>query len=193
VWLRARLACAARAADLLEQKERVLRREQRRLDVLVGQTRAAWESSCAEAMQWAARTAVLRGRRAIALAGVPAPARAELRWRNSMGAYYPAEAACRLPPARSPSELAGTAALAATEDAHRRALGCAVEHAATQRAVAEVARELRATQRRLRMLEHEWIPALESAMRALDVALEERERDDIARARWARDRGGALE
>lgn len=193
MWLRGRLASAGRAADLLEQKERVLLREQRRLDVLVGQTRTAWESSCAEAMRWAARTAVLRGRRVIALAGVPAPARAQLRWRNSMGAYYPAEAECRLPAARPSSEISGTAALAATEDAHRKALECAVEHAATQRAVAEVARELRATRRRLRMIEHEWMPALESAMRALDVALEERERDDIARARWARDRTGALE
>ena len=65
LWLAERLGTASRAADLLEQKERVLTREQRRLVVLQRATRAAWERAWRESQTWVARTVMLRGRRVI--------------------------------------------------------------------------------------------------------------------------------
>jgi V/A-type H+/Na+-transporting ATPase subunit D len=192
VWLRSRVDAAARAATLLEQKERVLVREQRRLAVLARHTEAEWEAACAEALPWVARATALRGRQAVDLGAAVMPAAAELRWRNSMGAYYPAEASCQLPPSRPLAALTGTVAMREADRAHRHALGCAVQHAATRRAVAEVDRELRATRQRLRMIKRRWVPALREAQHVLDLALEDEERDDIIRVRSMLDsEGGA--
>jgi len=186
LWLSDRLDLARRAADLLVQKERVLLREQRRLVVLHDRTRTQWEDACRDAQTWMARAAALRGRRVVGLQRRDGEAAAELVWRNSMGAFYPAEARCSLPDADPSLELAGTSAMTEATRAHRRALVCAVEHAATLRAVGEVERELAATRRRLRMLERHWTPALRAALHDLDVELEERERDDVVHARWSR-------
>ena len=183
LWLAERLQTATRAADLLEQKERVLTHEQRRLLVLERANRAAWERSWRECQTWVARAAMLRGRRVIALTARPEAAAVDLVWRNSMGAYYPAEAACRLPDEAPLGEIAGTAAMPETVRAHRDALERAVELAATERAVREVERELRATRRRLRMLQHQWVPSLGAALHAVDIELEERERDDRSHGR----------
>jgi vacuolar-type H+-ATPase subunit D/Vma8 len=186
LWLAERLETAARAADLLEQKEQVLIREQRRLLVLERATRAAWENAWRESQRWIGRVAVLRGRRAISLGAPRSFTTVELIWRNSMGASYPAEASCRLPDAGPVAEIAGTAAMGGAVHAHRKAVESAVQHAATGRATREVDRELRATRRRLRTLRHHWMPAIAEALHAVDIELEERERSDIAHARWAR-------
>jgi vacuolar-type H+-ATPase subunit D/Vma8 len=106
-----------------------------------------------------------------------------------MGAYYPAEATCRLPDDLPVAEIAGTAAMVHTVRAHRDALERAVQHAATNRAVREVDRELLATRRRLRTLQRQWIPALLAALNSVDIELEERERDDVVHARWAHTKG----
>ena len=116
-------------------------------------------------------------------------ATADLVWRNSMGADHPAEATCSLPEADPTADLAGTSAMTEASRADRRALACAVEHAATRRAVTEVERELAATRRRLRVLERHWTPALSAALHDLDFELEERERDDLVHARWSQREG----
>jgi len=185
LWLTDRLDLARRATDLLMQKERVLLREERRLAVLHRRTLADWTDACGEAQVWMARAAALRGTRVIDLLGLPGEAAVELDWRNSMGAYYPAEAACILPDDAPNDDLAGTAAMSGARSAHRRALDSAMQHAATRRAVTEVDRELAATRRRLRMLERHWIPALAAALHDLEFELEERERDDLIHSRWS--------
>ena len=189
LWLVDRLGLARRAADLLTQKERVLLREQRRLVVLHRRTRAEWEQTYRDAQTWIARATALQGRRVVALAGHTGYAAADLVWRNSMGAYYPAEASCSLPDPAGSADLTGTSAMAEAALAHRRALEAAVQHAATRRALAEVDRELTATRRRLRMLERHWTPALTDALHDLDAQLEEREREEHLHARWSRPEG----
>ena len=188
LWLAERLSLARRATDLLVQKERVLLREQRRLVALQRRTRTEWEDACRDAQTWIARAAALRGRRVVGLLGRQGQASADLVWRNSMGAYYPAEAACSLPDDGPVGEFTGTSAMTEAVRAHRRAVECAVQHAATYRAVTEVERELATTRRRLRMLERHWTPALAAALDDLDVELEERERDDAVHTRWAQQR-----
>ena len=132
LWLIDRLDLARRATDLLLQKERVLLREERRLAVLHRRTSADWADACHEAEVWMARAAALRGSRIVDLFGLPGEAAAELVWRNSMGAFYPAEAACILPDQPPNGDFAGTAAMSGARSAHRRALDCAVQHAATR-------------------------------------------------------------
>jgi len=190
LWLADRLGTAARAADLLEQKERVLARERRRLVALEHSTSVAWEQAWRESQLWIARAVTLRGRRAIALATPREVAWVDLSWHNSMGAFYPAAATCRLPEElMRTGELAGTAAMTHAARSHGNALECAVQHGASLRAVREVERELRTTRHRLRMLRRQWIPSLRSSLQAVDIELEERERDDVMQARLAHSRG----
>ena len=191
MWLAERIQTATRAADLLEQKERVLTREQRRLLVLQRADHGEWDAAWRLCQTWIARASILRGRRVISLAAQFSSASVELVWRNSMGADYPAEVTCRLPEERPLGEIAATAAMVETVRADRAALERAVQLAATDRAVREVDRELRATRRRLRMLQRQWIPSLGAALHALDIELEERERDDIIHARWTNALGAA--
>lgn len=192
VWLRVRIDTATRAAELLEQKERVLLREEHRLRVLLHRTESGWNDACREAQIWIARATVLAGRRAISLAADPGGAASELQWRNSMGAYYPSEATCRLPERAALGDRTGTSAMTDAVRAHRHALERAVEHAAAQRAADEVDRELTATRRRRRMLEQRWLPALHTTLHNLEMSLEEHERDDAVHARGARQRKGTL-
>lgn len=186
LWLADRLSLARRAADLLTQKERVLLREQRRLLVLHRRTQTAWEQSYRDAQTWIARATALQGRRVVALSAGTEYAGVNLVWRNSMGAYYPAEASSPLPAVTTRGDLTGTSATAEATNAHRCALEAAVQHAATHRALTEVEREITATRRRLRTLERHWAPALTTALHDLDVQLEEREREDIMHTRWSR-------
>ncbi len=185
LWLADRLATADRAEKLLTQKERVLTREQRRLIVLERAARREWETVWREHQTWIARAVMLRGRRVVPLATPTVTASVEVTWRNSMGAYYPSVAACRLPPLLPAAQLAGTAAMSEATDSGRRGLELGVQHAAARRALDEVERELRASRRRARMLKHQLIPALMDALHRVEFELEERERDDVVYARRA--------
>ncbi|MGA8296609.1 MAG: V-type ATP synthase subunit D, partial [Acidimicrobiales bacterium] len=51
--------------------------------------------------------------------------------------------------------------------------------------------ELRSTNRRLRTIEHHRIPALEDALRVLNLRLEELEREERVVSRWAMKRDRA--
>ncbi|HEY9522971.1 MAG TPA: V-type ATP synthase subunit D, partial [Thermopolyspora sp.] len=68
---------------------------------------------------------------------------------------------------------------------HRTALAAAARHAATARAAAIIGAEVAATRQRIHSLKHRWIPTLEGAMAALDLALDEVERADGVRLRLA--------
>jgi len=53
-----------------------------------------------------------------------------------------------------------------------------------------VEREMAATRRRLRAIQDRWMPRLEEAGRAVAEALEEQEREEGMRMRWAAERLG---
>jgi V/A-type H+-transporting ATPase subunit D len=67
----------------------------------------------------------------------------------------------------------------------------ALDHAAADRALQLVAEELAITQRRLRALEHRWLPYLERSLREVELSLAEQEREDMVRARWVSSRHGS--
>jgi V/A-type H+/Na+-transporting ATPase subunit D len=187
LWLRERLAVAGRAADLLEQKRQALRGEAERLGHLAQDTRSRWEETCREAETWLLRAAMVGGERQFGVveAHLGGASEARIVWRSTMGLAYPWEAECALTPWVDVAGFGETSALRYAIEAHRTALVAAVEHAAAQRAFELVSNELEVTTHRLRAIERRWVPRLEAALDEVEQRLEEREREDVVRARRA--------
>ena len=106
-------------------------------------------------------------------------------WRTSMGVRYPDEVALALPPAPAGIAAIGSAALTQATGAHRAALGAGVRYAAATAALTRVRAELLATRRRLRGVEDRLIPRLEETLRLTELSLDEIEREEGLRLRWA--------
>ncbi len=184
IWLLRRIAVARRGRDVLEQKRSALLREAERLRALRDEARVEWEDAARAAETWWHRAALLAGRRPLELARdlVPGEAEVELRWRNSLGVRYPAEADVEPPPPSGSPR--GSSALAFAAAAHRRALEAAVQLGAAQRSYEATLAEAAATARRLRAIERRWLPEHEHALTRLELELDEVDREDAARVRW---------
>jgi V/A-type H+-transporting ATPase subunit D len=182
-WLVHRLAVASRAAELLDQKARVLRQKAGQLSLLAERTEANWTQSCHEADTWSLRANLLGGQAALRTAADPQSAEVSVTWETTMGVPYPARTQCRLPAAVHDSTWSPAAEGAVA--AHRGALEAGVEHAAALAALRAVEAELSVTRRRLRGVSHRWHPRLESAHAALLLSLEESERAEGVGLRWA--------
>ncbi len=186
LWLVERVETARRAGQLLEHKQQLLRRERRRLAELAERTGRDWQELAVDADRWNTRALVTGGRDELRRAGVAAgTAQVHLDWTTQAGVTYPSAATTTLPP---PPVCAGTSALTQAAAACRRALAAAVEHAAAASALARVDAELVNTVRRLRAIRDRWLPQLEAQLAALNLHLDETEREEITRLRWARRR-----
>lgn len=183
MWLTHRLTVAARAAELLDQKVRVLRQEAARYRLLAENTGVAWTRSCRDAEAWSLRAALVGGQATLRAATDSQEAEAALTWETTMGVSHPEQARCRLPAAPDMLDL-GPATVAAVE-AYRRALEAAVSHAAALAALRAVEKELGATRHRLRAVTDRWMPRLETALAAMVLSLEETERAEGVGLRWA--------
>jgi V/A-type H+-transporting ATPase subunit D len=181
LWLTRRLAVARRGADLLDRKLRILQEETTRLRDAAAQTAAEWDRCCAEAERWLLRASMLGGERAIRLAAEGSAADVTITYGVTMGVRHPDGAACRVPA----SQAWDGPALAATRQAHGRALAAAARHAAAAEALRVVEAEALATRYRLRAVKNRWIPRLEQALAEVSLALEEQELADTARLRLA--------
>ncbi|MGZ4682785.1 MAG: V-type ATP synthase subunit D [Acidimicrobiales bacterium] len=181
-WLEERLGRARHGVALLQRKRDVLRREELRLETLHERTGAEWERCCREAERWMVRALVLGGREALGRARLDgSTTTAAVRWESSMGVTYPGEVVTSLGP---PPSVSGPAALGPATDAYRAATEAAVQHAASVAALSRVRAELTSTSRRLRGIRDRFVPQLEETLRALDLQLEEIEREEITRRRW---------
>jgi V/A-type H+-transporting ATPase subunit D len=177
---------ARRGAELLDEKQRALMRERRRLQPLAAEARRDWERLAVAAERWLTRAAVLGGQHQTELARTGSgPAEVTVRWRAILGVPCPFDAHVAVPVQAELSARGGSAALLAAADAHRRAVHAAVNLAMLEGALQRVEAELRATTLRRNAIEHRWIPAHEEALAALDLTLEELEREDAVRVRWA--------
>ena len=185
IWLIRRLAVAQRGHDVLDQKRRALLRQLERLRESLDEARREWQEQAREAEVWWQRAAVLAGERPLALARASVSARADVtfEWRNSLGVRYPAEAAVALLDGEH-FPAGSSSALPYAVQAHGRALEAAARLGANERAHARMSRELRATIQRLRAIERRWIPEHERALHALELSLDETEREEAARIRW---------
>lgn len=190
LWLLRRLEVAKRGADVLDQKRRTLLRQRQWLAERLAETAAEWERQAAEAAQWNDRALAIAGERRLRLASLHRRSRAEVtvEWRNALGTVFPAEATVQLGEEPDFVALGGGSSVALAAHAHAEALAAAARYAAVRAAHEAISAELAATTRRLRAIEHRWIPAHEAALRKLELMLDERELEDTARVRWALER-----
>jgi V/A-type H+/Na+-transporting ATPase subunit D len=178
---------ARRGAGLLDRKQRVLGGELARLRLRARRTREEWQQAASEAQRWLARSHTLDGAERIAAVASPSPAVVRVTWQAAMGVLYPDAADVVLAPA---ARTAGSSALTLTRQTHQRALAAAAALAAAERAHAEVARELESTRLRRRAIERRLLPRLEGELRRLTMQLDELDREENVRLRWASSREG---
>lgn len=187
LWLTARIETARRASELLEQKRHVLLGAERAAAERATAAADVWAARADEAARWLERAAVQDGERPlrIARAHVGAAADVRLAWRTAMGVSVPDTASIELPPAVDPSVVPGGSAVVLALAAHRDALEAALEAAASRAAHDRLATELSATVRRLRAIESRWLPQHVQALAELEQALDENDRVEGVRVRWA--------
>jgi V/A-type H+-transporting ATPase subunit D len=190
LWLVRRLEVARRGVEVLDQKRQTLLREQQRLAETLAHSAGEWELKAREAAAWNERALAIAGERRLRLAAAPVAARCsvEVEWRNALGTVFPAGASVRPGPPRDVVAVGGGSVVALAAGAHAAAVAAAADYAAARAAHEAIAAELQATTRRQRAIERRWIPEHEAALHRAELALDEREREDIARVRWAVDR-----
>ena len=187
LWLVRRLEIARRGVEVLDQKRQTLLREQQRLSEGLARSSRTWERKAREAIEWNDRALAISGERRLRIAGGRAAGRGEVEveWRNALGALFPARASVRLGLAPDFVALGGGSAIALSARAHADAVTAAADYAAARAAYEAITAELTATTRRQRAIERRWIPEHEAALHRIELELDEREREDIARVKWA--------
>ena len=190
LWLIRRLAVAERGHDLLDRKRQALLAHERRLRADADAAHRNFVEAAAEAELWMPRAVLAEGESRVELFASHVQERADARisWRRLMGVRIPAVAGVKNPPAPDLAGLGAGSALLSATAAHRRLVAAAVEEAASRAAADRVSAELETVARRVRALEQRWIPRERAALAALELALEESEREEAARIRWLADR-----
>lgn len=186
-WLVARIATAEHARDLLQQKRAVLLVAERDAARRTAEASADWHARAAEAARWLERTALLDGERArrLAQAHTGPPAEVRITPGTTMGVSVPTAGEVELAPVPETALLPGGPALTAALSAHRLALAAALRAAVERQAHERLAAELVATVRRVRAIESRWLPLHQQSLAALEQALDENDRAEGARIRWA--------
>lgn len=177
---------ARRGSDLLDRKQRVLTGELTRLRLQARRTGEEWQEAATEAARWLARSHALDGAARMATAAGVRRARVQVTWQAAMGVVYPDDAAALLP---EEACTAGSSALVLATSAHRRALAAAARHAAAERALAQVTRELETTRLRQHAIERRLLPRIEGQLRTLTMQLDELDLEENVRLRWAAGHG----
>ncbi|TCC21607.1 V-type ATP synthase subunit D [Kribbella sindirgiensis] len=182
LMLTARLATARRAVDLLDRKQRALAVECERLELIAGRATETFERTALLATRWLRRCTALDGERTVLDSAPRAAAEVVVGYDVTMGVRHPTTADVTFGPE---PDLAGSSALVEAMRAHRTALAAAVRLAAARRSVALVSEELALTRQQQRALELRWIPELERRLTVLLQRLDESEREENLRLRWA--------
>jgi len=191
LWLDRRLDAASHAASLLDRKLRILHAEQERCTQRAEEASASWVAVIGTAETWALRAALLAGAGAFDGFHDGEPAEVDLDWAALMGARYPSAGRVTLPSGVRSAGLPGSAAVDEAARTYREAARLAVEAAVALSAVRVVRAEVAATRFRKRAVEDRWMPRLQEAAAALDLALSEAESAEGIQLRLAaRPRGG---
>jgi V/A-type H+/Na+-transporting ATPase subunit D len=185
-WLIARLEVAHRGAELLDRKRQVLLGEQARVRAEAERARRDWNEAAAQVEIWSSRAGIVDGAGRLELLARHVQDRAslEVSWLNFMGARIPRADQVYVPEAPAVSALGGSSASVLLARACREATGAAARYAIAKRAEAELSAELGRAARRLRALRERWIPQHEQALAALELSLDESQREQAIRVRW---------
>ena len=192
-WLLRRLDVAQRGAELLDRKRQVLLAEQARVRAQAEQARRDWLDAAAQVEVWTERAGLVDGELRLELLARHARDRAsfELSWRNLMGAQVPRAEAIDIPEPPPLSALGASSAAVLLARACSEATRAAVLYAIADRADAELSAAHGRAARRLRALRDRWIPQHEQALAAVDLALDEAQREQAIRIRWLTGRSGS--
>ena len=188
-WLRHRLDIAEHGAELLEKKLGALTAHRALLAERAGSAAAEWAERVHAAQAWQLRAAMAGGRRGIRLAEPADHAAVTFDWATVMGVRYPREATVTAPSSGDTATAIGGAAVVRTRQAFREALDTAAGYAALTAAVRIVDTEITTTRQRVRSLRRRWIPRLQAALAQRELELEEQERAEAIRHRWAHQKG----
>jgi len=185
-WLIARLEVAHRGAELLDRKRQVLLSEQARTRSEAERARREWNEAAANAEIWSSRAGIVDGAGRLELLARHVQDRAslEVSWLNFMGARIPRAEVIDVPEPPAVSALGGSSAAVLLARACCEAARAATRYAIAERAESELSAELGRAARRLRALRERWIPEHERALAALDLALDEAQREQAVRVRW---------
>ncbi len=163
---------------MLDQKLHVLRVERQRFVDRERVTSAAWQDKQATADRLVLRAALLGGHSV----DIDRQAEVTVRWTATVGVRHPATGtivvADWVEPPSSPS-------VASARNAAVEAATAAVDHAVATWALRAIDAELTVTALRVRSLRRHWLPRLSSELAAVEFELEEQERAEAVRRRWA--------
>ena len=139
---------------------------------------------------WTSRAGIVDGAGRLELLArhVQDRASVEVSWLNFMGARIPRAEAIDVPEPPAISALGGSSAAVLLARACCEAARAATRYAIAERAESELSAELGRAARRLRALRERWIPQHEQALAALDLALDEGQREQALRVRWFAER-----
>jgi V/A-type H+/Na+-transporting ATPase subunit D len=184
LWLERRLATTEHADELLKEKLAILNQEEHRLAQRAAEAAAEWRRLCAESETWALRAALLSGRRALRIASSGITSLADITVGFTIGIEHPVSGEVHV--TRQPDvPVVGTAAVPQAAEAARAAVEAALSAAVAAAALSTLRAEMASTRRTLRAVEQRWIPRLSSALRDVRLELEEQERAESVRHRWA--------
>jgi V/A-type H+/Na+-transporting ATPase subunit D len=191
LWAIRRRDVAQRGVDLLNRKRSALQQEQQGwLDVCASRRRE-WEASVAEMSLWSARAGLLGGRNSLlrmnAARGDWTPS-VDVKWESTMGVELPVAAVVTSPSPQLGRAIAGSGGTAAADRSYAsvmRASVAAADVAVAEKALEAITRELRTTAQRIRLLEKRRIPDLRRFIQEIEFGLDEYEREQGVRARWA--------
>jgi len=194
-WLIARLEVAHRGAELLDRKRQVLLGDQARIRAEAERARREWNEAADQVEKWSARAGIVDGAGRLELLAnhVHEHASLELSWLNFMGARIPRAEAIDIPDPPAVSALGGSSAAVLLARACCDAARAAARYAIAERAEAELTAELGRAARRLRALRERWIPQHEQALAALELALDEGQREQAIRVRWLTGRRASVD
>ncbi len=178
------LTTARHGVELLERKQRIVATEHERLLLREKEREIPWQLAAADARAWVDRAAALDGWPGIEAASPAAAAHVTIGADSVMGVQFPGAATADVP---VPRRTGGSSSLSYAALAAADAVRAAAAYATVRRAAATIAAELAATRTRRRAVEHRWIPQLEERLTTIERALDELEREENLRVRWAVD------
>ena len=184
LWLHRRMATAELGSDQLGRKLRVLLQEHARLTRQRDDAERVWLDAVALARRWQLRAGVLGGQEAYAVGSPVDPVQVQVRWTSVVGVTIPGRPE-RVGPPPPQADVAANSAVLAAAEAFSAALQAAAELAVAAEAARRVEAELALTRRRVRALDRRWLPALRTALAALEQSLELAEQEDGSRLRRA--------
>jgi V/A-type H+-transporting ATPase subunit D len=192
IRLKDELAFARDGLELLDQKKEILVRQISSLAVRADRVRAEMNQRLAEAYEQLQEAVIQYGEATVESAGMGlrAEEQLEIRERSLMGVVLP-QVHIDLPVFQPGYGFYGTGkSMDSTAEAIHRAMEVAGELAEVEVSIERLLAELKKTLKRINVLARIYVPRYQATIKAIDVTLEEKEREALFRLRRVRTQSG---